>query len=133
MNTETLAGQIAVMQAALDGEQIQIRHIGSQEWNDVSTCVFNWVNNDYQVKPNCPVIIGSIWLNISNQTNYQLIWTMTELILVNQDNFNIWSVVSNIQPTGTWDGTLKLKITYEEFLKVTDRPDGTFVLVSSPK
>ena len=48
MNTERTKQHIAVMQAALDGKQIQCRAYGRTEWHDIETVIWNFANVEYR-------------------------------------------------------------------------------------
>lgn len=61
MAMTTLAEKIAVMQAALEGKQIQTKAIESKEWIDVTYInpTWNWQECDYRVKPES----RRVWVN----------------------------------------------------------------------
>lgn len=56
---KTLKEQIAIMQAADNGEEIQFRNLESEPWLTATVRVFDWATYDYQVlsKPK------DIWAN----------------------------------------------------------------------
>lgn len=56
----TTAEMIKVMQAAELGEAIQCRALSDSEWGDVNSPVWNWLANDYRIKPREPRVI---WVN----------------------------------------------------------------------
>ena len=47
----TTAEMIAVMQAYVKGEQIQCRHRGRREWNDITVAKWDWELYEYRIKP----------------------------------------------------------------------------------
>ena len=48
---KTTKEKIEIMQAYERGEQIQVQHKYTNEWKDINSPEFNWVECDYQVKP----------------------------------------------------------------------------------
>lgn len=50
---KTLKEKIEVMQAALDGKEIESKWLqkGNPEWKSEDMLVFNWVCFDYRIKP----------------------------------------------------------------------------------
>lgn len=44
-------GMIEVMEAFVRGEQIQISDIGKESWEDIDGPSWDWLNNDYRIKP----------------------------------------------------------------------------------
>jgi hypothetical protein len=49
--SDALKYQISVMQAALEGKQIQIRTSSKDEWEDNDAPLWNWYSYYYRVKP----------------------------------------------------------------------------------
>jgi len=58
---KTLAEKIEVMQAALDGKQIQ--KIYRDEWLDIMDCQWDWVNCDYRIKQEPMELMIDIYSN----------------------------------------------------------------------
>ena len=55
---KTLKEKIEVMQAALDGKEIETKVYGG--WDDQPSPEFNWIDFDYRIKPE-PI---EFWVNI---------------------------------------------------------------------
>jgi hypothetical protein len=47
----TTRERIEVMQAFVDGKEIQVRERGVDEWESVSGPSWNWYSNEYRIKP----------------------------------------------------------------------------------
>ena len=48
---KTLKEKIEVMQAALDGEEIEVYSARGDDWVKTNVPVWNWDNYDYRIKP----------------------------------------------------------------------------------
>ena len=48
---KTTKEKIEIMQAYERGEQIQVQHKYTNEWKDINSPEFNWVECDYRIKP----------------------------------------------------------------------------------
>ena len=57
---KTLKEKIEIMQAALDGEEIEVYSTRGDDWVKTNVPVWNWDNYDYRIKPK-PL---EFWVNI---------------------------------------------------------------------
>jgi len=55
MNKEQTIEAIRVMQAFVDGKEVEYKHRGTVEWDTITTPHWNWINCEYRIKPT-PVI-----------------------------------------------------------------------------
>lgn len=59
-DTTTLAGKIAVMQAAENGAEIEVTPVGLADWKPIAKPKWDWASCDYRIKPREPKVI---WVN----------------------------------------------------------------------
>lgn len=50
-NMETTTEKIEIMQAFIEGKEIEVRERWTGEWRDATTPTWNWLANDYRIKP----------------------------------------------------------------------------------
>ena len=50
MNIEETKKAIEVMQAFVDGKEIEICYVGDRSWSEISSPVWGWVDSKYRVK-----------------------------------------------------------------------------------
>jgi hypothetical protein len=51
MNREQTIEAIRIMQAFVDGKEVQSRHVGLERWNTAISPKWNWRDFKYQIKP----------------------------------------------------------------------------------
>ena len=53
--------RLLVMQAYVDGKEIEYRAVGIGPWLSAGSPIWNWVEREYRVKPEPPM---EIWVNV---------------------------------------------------------------------